>query len=344
VTAEGEEVNVPEVVEDVKLEEVFEEPHLTFRPKRVLKGKYKEVPREQDIRAMFPVFDNKMMHLSTQKGDIANRVIVCSDEKSAWRLARFFDNPAEVIKVLSTRHFLTYTGLFQGVPISVIASGMGGPMVDFTMREAKFCISGPMAVVRFGKCCSISNLSEGDVVVCTKGCFNVQSDFNALKGSDSTQKAYKISEIAMPDENLSSLLKSKISTTLPKSETCKDGILGTSDSFYASQARFDRKFGDENENLMNEILMKYPRCRTMDMESYNVIATALMAKKKDIYASAVSLIVTNRMHSDKKMSKAQEIEAEDLSGYGIFKALASFDFPEGEPLATLDMIKKVKFT
>merc|ERR1711957_434148 len=119
----------------------------------------------------------------------------------------------------------------------------------------------------------------------------------------------------------------------PDSETCKDGIFGTSDSFYASQARFDRKFGDENENLMNEILMKHPRCRIMDMESYNVIATALMAKKQDVFASAVSLIVTNRMRCDVKMSRAQEIEAEDLTGYGIFKALASYDFPDGEPLA-----------
>jgi uridine phosphorylase len=340
ITDQGEEIEVPEIVEEMKGEEQIGENKLVS--KKILKKKVKEVPREQDIRAQFPVFDNKMMHLLTQKGDIANRVLICSEEKTAWRMARFFDNPAEVIKVVSTRHFVTYTGLFEGVPISVIASGMGGPMIDFTMREAKFCIDGPMAAVRYGLSCSLSNLGEGDVVVCTKGSFNVQSDFCVPKNKD-LSKNYKISDLEMPDATLSALLKEKITSTLPKGETCKDGICGSSDSFYGSQARSDKKFRDENENLINEILMKYPRCRTLDMESYNVIATALMAKKKDIYASAVSLIVTNRMHIESKMNKAQEVETEDLTGYGIFKALASFDFPEGEPMASLDMIKRVKF-
>jgi len=56
----------------------------------------------------------------------------------------------EVIEIRSPRNFVTYTGLFQGTPVSVIASGMGGPMIDFTMRETKIHLEGPMAVVRYG--------------------------------------------------------------------------------------------------------------------------------------------------------------------------------------------------
>ena len=150
--------------------------------KRHQKRKRKEIPRELDIRARFPLFDGKTMHLGTQKGDVANRIIICSDEKIAWRLARFFDNPMEVREIHSPRHFVTYTGLFGGTPLSVIASGMGEPMIDFTMRETKIHLEGPMAVVRYGSCCSISNCTEGDIVIATDGAFDVCFDLEAKFG------------------------------------------------------------------------------------------------------------------------------------------------------------------
>lgn len=295
-------IDVPEVVEDIRVDQPFGEIERKITKKRVTKEKAKEVPRELDIRAQFPVFDNKMMHLATSKGDVANRVIVCSDEKVAWRFARYFDNPSEVIEVVSTRHFRTYTGLFQGVPVSVIASGMGGPMVDFTMREAKFCIGtdSPMAVVRFGTCCSISNAAVNEVVVATKGTFNVQTDFVDRQKKKERGGAYKITDLVESDENLSRYLKEHIRETLPKEEICKTGICGTTDSFYSSQARTSLQFHDDNENLLNEILKKYPKAKTLDMETYNILATAKMAKNHDIYASAVSLVVVNRMHPEQK--------------------------------------------
>jgi uridine phosphorylase len=342
VTESGEVIEVPEIVEELKVEEHLHEPDVKIKTKRHVKARAKEVPRELDIRAQFPIFDEKVMHLATKRGDVANRVIVCVEETTAWRLARFFDNPTEVIEVISTRHFRTYTGLFQGIPVSVIASGMGAPMVDFTMREAKFCIDGPMAVVRLGTCCSVSNCVEGDVVISTKGSFNVLTDFDARQAH--TGSAYKITDVVPADDNLSGLLKTHIRDSLPNKDICKTGLNGTTDSFYGSQARFSEKFNDENEYLINEILEKYPDTKTLDMETFGIVATAAMAKKKDVFASAVSLVVLNRMQSGGKVSKAQMVEIEDLTGYGIFKALAGFDFPGGEPLGTLDMIKKIKFS
>lgn len=122
----------------------------------------------------FPVFDGKVMHLCVKKGDIANRVVLCADSWRAWKLARYFDNPNNCIYVSSPRHFEAYTGLFQGVPITVIASGMGSPMFDFAIREAKFCLDGPMAICRFGLCASIDDSVEiGNVVLQSKGSFHV---------------------------------------------------------------------------------------------------------------------------------------------------------------------------
>ena len=187
--------------------------------KRDQKRKRKEIPRELDIRARFPLFSGKTMHLGTQKGDVANRVIICSDEKIAWRLARFFDNPAEVREIHSTRHFVTYTGFFNGIPLSVIASGMGEPMIDFTMRETKIHIDGPMAIVRYGTCCSISNCEEGDIVVATDGAFDVCFDYEAKFGKVRKPNYYRISQVAPSNELLNENLINCISENLINPES-----------------------------------------------------------------------------------------------------------------------------
>lgn len=335
---------IEEQKESSSEEEVIQTPP---QPKKIMKKREKKsarkkIPRELDIRAQFPLFGGKTMHLGTEKGDVANRVIICSDEKIAWRLSRFFDNPIEVREIHSPRHFITYTGLFQGTPISVIASGMGQPMIDFTMREAKIHLDGPMAVVRYGSCCSISNCEEGNVVIGTDGAFDVTFDLDAKYGKGEANNYYRISDIALSNSTLNSHLKKCIKANLLDPDTCKTGLLGTSDSFYSSQARYHTKFLDKNENLINEILKKYPNAKTIDMESYTVIGTANMATKKDVYSSAVSLVVVNRMHYGEKATPEKMLEIQDLAGYGIFKALHNFDFPEGEPADTMSLIKKIK--
>lgn len=301
-------------------------------------------PKHEDVLADFPLFDGKTMHLNTGRGDVANRVIICSDEYTAWKLARYFDNPSNSIEVSSTRHFKTYTGLFQGIPISVIASGMGGPMIDFAMRESKFCIDGPMAVIRLGQCCSISEYVVGDVVVATEGAFAVQTDFDAIHGNtkNPNKSSYKISDVVAPDSQLSKLLFENLKHSIPDEDVVKKGLNGTTDSFYGSQARFDEMFNDNNENLINEIIAKYPGAKTLEMEGYTILALAKTAKKQDVFAASASIIMNNRLDRPSKIGASQLTEIEDLTGYALFKALADFDFPDGEPLFTLQMIKNIE--
>ena len=140
------------------------------------------------------------MHLCIQRGDIANRIVICEDSWRAWKLARYFDNPNHCIYINSPRHFECYTGLFQGVPISVVASGMGTPMIDFAIREGKFCIDGPLALSRFGSCCSMTkDVKVGNVVLASKGAFCVQTDYDKIHDPNDTSLPYKISDVTKPD-------------------------------------------------------------------------------------------------------------------------------------------------
>ena len=86
-------------------------------------------------------------------------------------IAGFLDATPEVRRFSSSRGFVSFTGCFNGVPVSIVAIGMvrqnqnycffcanflhflkfiqGVAMMDFFVREAKAVVEGPMAIVRY---------------------------------------------------------------------------------------------------------------------------------------------------------------------------------------------------
>jgi len=57
-----------------------------------------------------------------------------------------------------------------------------------------------MAVTRFGSCCSINkDVKVGNVVLSSKGAFNVQTDYDMLHDSKKKGLPYKISPVTKPD-------------------------------------------------------------------------------------------------------------------------------------------------
>ena len=80
--------------------------------------------------------------------------------KLAAMLDGFADAPSRVAVVHSSRGFVTHTGTFGGVPVSIIATGMGLAMADFVARELRACVDAtaadPVLLVRLGTCGSMA--------------------------------------------------------------------------------------------------------------------------------------------------------------------------------------------
>ena len=99
-----------------------------------------------------------VLHLGLKKGELANRVIVVGSDSRARRVMAHLDDPEKCFTKTSDRSsfsnvkilpqpkpvftdsislftlapgFTTYTGTFGGVHVSVCATGMGAPMMDF---------------------------------------------------------------------------------------------------------------------------------------------------------------------------------------------------------------------
>lgn len=106
---------------------------------------------------------------------VAPRVLSVGDHGRAERIASLFD-PGTHRVVTSTRSFVTHSGTFNHIPVSVIATGMGAPMIDFVVRETRAIVEGPMVMLRYGTCGGLQDTPEGTVVIPSQGSILIRRD------------------------------------------------------------------------------------------------------------------------------------------------------------------------
>lgn len=102
-------------------------------------------------------------HIAARPGDFAPLVLMPGDPRRARRIAETFLQDAR--QVTDVRGILGYTGSHQGVPMSVLASGMGIPSVTIYATEL-FRHYGVRRIVRVGTAGAIpASVSVRDVVI-----------------------------------------------------------------------------------------------------------------------------------------------------------------------------------
>lgn len=72
-------------------------------------------------------------HLAAEPGDFAPRVLMPGDPRRARRIAEELLDDARL--VTEVRGILGFTGTHAGIPVSVLASGMGGPSIAIYATE-----------------------------------------------------------------------------------------------------------------------------------------------------------------------------------------------------------------
>ncbi len=88
-----------------------------------------------DLRASEAVktSEGRMYHIDVGPGELAPYILMCVDQVRAKRVAARFD---EVTVERSCREILTCTGSYQGIPISVIGTGIGPDNTEIIFVEA----------------------------------------------------------------------------------------------------------------------------------------------------------------------------------------------------------------
>ena len=155
-------------------------------------------------------------HLLIDEGDITPYVLLPGDPGRVLRIGEKMDSFREVAY---NREFRTITGNYEGIPVTVTSSGIGGPSAAIAVEE--LANSGAQVVIRVGSCGAYnSGVEIGDVVIPS-----------GVVREDGTSKAYiSPSYPAVPDlQVLCALIKAAKDLHIP----FHVGIGLSHDIFYA---------------------------------------------------------------------------------------------------------------
>ena len=109
-------------------------------------------------------------HNSARRGDFAKTVLMPGDPLRAQFIAETFLTDARLVN--NVRGIHGYTGLYQGVPVSVMASGMGMPSIGLYSHEL-FTEYEVDNIIRIGSAGAISEkLKLRDIVAGIGACTN----------------------------------------------------------------------------------------------------------------------------------------------------------------------------
>ena len=157
-------------------------------------------------------------HISAPDGAFAKTVLMPGDPLRAQHLAEtYLDNPE---LVTSVRNVLGYTGTYKGVPLSVMASGMGMPSIGIYSHEL-YAFYGVENIIRIGSAGSYTDrLDVLDVVLAD----SVYSDSSfALVQNGVTDKELR------PSPTINATILAKAEELGIK---CLTGKIHSSDVFY----------------------------------------------------------------------------------------------------------------
>ena len=158
----------------------------------------------------------KQHHIGLKKGDIAEAVLLPGDPGRCDVIAGHFSAP---LFKGSFREFKTFTGSYEGIPVSCTSTGIGCPSSSIAMEE--LINIGGRVFVRVGTCGAMQkHVKPGDIVIAE----------GAIRGDGTSLEYIRPEYPAVADFSLTMALKN----------ACRDegvryyaGIIRSHDAFYA---------------------------------------------------------------------------------------------------------------
>jgi len=267
--------------------------------------------------------EGRVYHLAVKHGEVANRILSVGDPQRAAIIASLLDNPANVFEVKAKRGFVIYTGRKNNVPVSIIATGMGFPMMDFVVRETRAIVDGHMAIIRLGTCGTPrSDVDVGCVSVASPGSVNILRNPDAFDPSNTDGKIpyYTVSKLVQSDKDLTETLVSTLQQSV-KSGQVIQGLNATADTFYSTQGRQTALFDDHNKSTIEDLDATH-HVTTLEMETFHLLHLA-KCSFGSIKAAASTIVLAQRK-SNAFLDHSTLVKLEKEAGEGCLQALASY--------------------
>ncbi|MGQ9493661.1 MAG: nucleoside phosphorylase [Anaerolineae bacterium] len=166
-------------------------------------------------------------HIQCREGDVAPYVLLPGDPGRVPVVAALWD---EAHKVAQNREYVTYSGIYKGVPISCTSTGIGCPSTAIALEE--LARVGARVFIRIGTCGTFQDyVQNGDLAI-----------FNAAMRYDGTSRLY--APLEFPAVASLDVTQALIEAAQRLGARYHVGITRTADSFYARHARPGSSFNN----------------------------------------------------------------------------------------------------
>lgn len=232
----------------------------------------------RDMESSSPIPRNaqgRFYHIDCAPGELAPYILTCGDPDRARRISRSFDRIALHRK---NREFLTYTGSYKNIPVSVMATGIGAPATAIAIVEAANCVN-PVTFIRLGTCGALqSHINVGDLVI-TEAAWCREGTSASYIPADSVPAA---------DAGVVAALKAAAAALkMP----CHVGLTCTTADFYLGQGRAVPGFPAPDPDFLENLSASGILNLEMEMAAYLALAAASTYR---IRAGGACLVLLNR--------------------------------------------------
>jgi len=106
----------------------------------------------------------RQYHIGVAPGEISDYILLCGDPARAERTSRLFD---KTVFEGRNREFVTYTGTYKKMPVSVMSTGIGPDNTEIAVIEISQIVKKPV-FIRIGSTGALQkNIKTGELVIST---------------------------------------------------------------------------------------------------------------------------------------------------------------------------------
>lgn len=221
--------------------------------------------------------ERKQYHIGLKPGDLAPYILLCGDPARVERVAKLMTDTKPAI---SHREYVTITGRYKGVPVSVMATGMGPDNTEIALVEISQLLQ-EATLIRIGSCGGLKKGVELADLVISTGAVRLENTTNSYVCEGYPAVAHH--EVTQALIDAAKELKHPYHV----------GITATAPGFYAPQGRTVPRFSP----LEPELPQKLEKMNVTNMEM-EASALFVLSHLAGFRAGTVCAVYANR-HANK---------------------------------------------
>ena len=255
--------------------------------------------------------EGRQYHIGCAPGDVAPNILLCGDPARAHRVAGYFEEKREPIL---SREYVTITGIYRKMPMTVMATGMGPDNTEIAVVELSQIVENP-TMIRIGSSGALRKGIELADLVISSGAVRLENT--------STQFVVEGYPAVAHYEVMLALLEAARRNRFPHHL----GLTATAPGFYGAQARKVPGFPPRDPELPAKLDVM--NVANMEMETSCLFT---LAQLRGFRAGAVCAIYANR-HKNEFIDTEKKDLAEKRcieTGLAAFEVLTMMDSRRGD--------------